>query len=63
MSTLPTSRDKDIYKVRNWKAYHSSLCKRGSLTLYGEGEWKRKHGSSKRRTWRKLPICMENAYS
>ncbi|KAA6320461.1 hypothetical protein EZS27_029773 [termite gut metagenome] len=163
MSTLPTSRNKDTYKVRYWKAYHSSLCQRGGLTLYledsvlkewklcsrkkkqvgehtysdriiqccllmkisyglkfrqstgflesifllikkshllvpdystlsprqkslpvevsqrlecrknltvgidstglkvyGEGEWKvRKHGSSKRRTWRKLPICMD----
>ncbi|KAA6321854.1 hypothetical protein EZS27_028543, partial [termite gut metagenome] len=30
------------------------------LKVYGEGEWKvRKHGSSKRRTWRKLPICMD----
>jgi hypothetical protein len=30
------------------------------LKVYGEGEWKvRKHGSSKRRTWRKLHICMD----
>jgi hypothetical protein len=163
MSTLPTSRYKDTYKVSNWKAYNSNLRQRGSLTLYledsvlkewelcsqkkkqvgehtysesiiqccllmkisyglklrqstgflesiflllrkshllipdystlsrrqkslpvevsrrlecgenltvgidstglkvyGEGEWKvRKHGSSKRRTWRKLHICMD----
>ncbi|KAA6315846.1 hypothetical protein EZS27_033755 [termite gut metagenome] len=36
MSTLPTSRTKDTYKVSNWKAYNSSLCQRGSLTLYLE---------------------------
>ncbi|KAA6299893.1 MAG: hypothetical protein EZS26_003968 [Candidatus Ordinivivax streblomastigis] len=36
MSTLPTSRNKDTYKVSNWKAYNSNLCQRGSLTLYLE---------------------------
>ncbi|KAA6316737.1 hypothetical protein EZS27_032995 [termite gut metagenome] len=36
MSTLPTSRDKDTYKVRNWKAYNSNLRKRGSLRQYLE---------------------------
>ncbi|KAA6338655.1 hypothetical protein EZS27_013359 [termite gut metagenome] len=36
MSTLPTFRNKYTYKVRNWKSYNSSLCKRGSLTLYLE---------------------------
>jgi len=34
MSTLPINPVKDSYKVRNWKAYNSSLCKRGSLTLF-----------------------------
>jgi IS5 family transposase len=30
------------------------------LKVYGEGEWKvRKHGASKRRTWRKLPIGID----
>ncbi len=30
------------------------------LKVYGEGEWKvRKHGWSKRRTWRKLHICID----
>lgn len=29
------------------------------LKVFGEGEWKtRKHGYSKRRTWRKLHVCM-----
>ncbi|KAA6304001.1 hypothetical protein EZS27_044356, partial [termite gut metagenome] len=30
------------------------------LKVYGEGEWKvRKHGRSKHRTWRKLPVCID----
>jgi hypothetical protein len=30
------------------------------LKVYGEGEWKvRKHGWSKRRTWRKLHVCID----
>lgn len=30
------------------------------LKIYGEGEWKmRKHGKSKRRTWRKLHLCVD----
>jgi hypothetical protein len=30
------------------------------LKVYGEGEWKvRKHGASKRRTWRKTRICLD----
>jgi hypothetical protein len=32
------------------------------LKVYGEGEWKvRKHGRSKRRTWRKPHVCMDLA--
>jgi len=32
------------------------------LKLYGEGEWKvRTHGASKRRTWRKLHLCLDAA--
>jgi len=31
------------------------------LKIYGEGEWKmRKHGKSKRRTWRKLHLCVDS---
>jgi hypothetical protein len=30
------------------------------LKVYGEGEWKvRSHGASKRRTWRKLHLCLD----
>ncbi len=32
------------------------------LKVYGEGEWKvRTHGASKRRTWRKLHLCLDAA--
>jgi hypothetical protein len=34
MNTQPTNPVKDKYKVRNWKSYNKSLCKRGSLTLF-----------------------------
>lgn len=31
---LPTTHCKDKYKVKNWKSYNESLCRRGSLTLW-----------------------------
>ena len=32
------------------------------LKVYGEGEWKRKvHGASKRRTWKKLHLCIDDS--
>jgi hypothetical protein len=32
------------------------------LKVYGEGEWKvRQHGKEKRRLWRKLHICLDEA--
>lgn len=32
------------------------------VKVYGEGEWRvRQHGASKRRTWRKLHLCMDAA--
>ncbi|KAA6331619.1 hypothetical protein EZS27_019800, partial [termite gut metagenome] len=36
MSTSPITRDKNSYKIRNWKEYNKSLCQRGSLTLWLE---------------------------
>jgi len=33
------------------------------LKIYGEGEWKvRQHGVSKRRTWRKLHLAVDEAW-
>jgi len=41
------------------KARHLVIDSTG-LKLYGEGEWKvRTHGVSKRRTWRKLHLCLD----
>ena len=34
MSTLPTILHKDSYKIRNWKEYSRSLCRRGRITLW-----------------------------
>ena len=36
MSTSSTTLNKVSYKVRNWKDYNKSLCKRVSLTLWIE---------------------------
>ena len=41
------------------KARHLVIDSTG-LKVYGEGEWKvRTHGASKRRTWRKLHLCLD----
>jgi IS5 family transposase len=43
------------------KARHLVIDSTG-LKVYGEGEWKvRQHGWSKRRTWRKLHLCVDAA--
>jgi len=50
---LPTSRPDEVK--------HMVVDSTG-LKLYGEGEWKvRQHGSSKRRTWRKLHLSVDEA--
>ncbi|KAA6340470.1 hypothetical protein EZS27_011664 [termite gut metagenome] len=36
MSTSPITRDKNKYKIRNWKSYNKSLCQRGSLSIWLE---------------------------
>jgi hypothetical protein len=41
------------------KARHL-VCDSTGVKVYGEGEWKvRQHGYSKRRTWRKLHLCID----
>jgi hypothetical protein len=36
------------------------VCDSTGVKVYGEGEWKvRQHGYSKRRTWRKLHLCVD----
>jgi hypothetical protein len=48
--------------VQDWsKARHLVVDSTG-VKVYGEGEWKvRQHGWSKRRTWRKLHLCVDVA--
>lgn len=43
------------------KARHI-VCDSTGVKVYGEGEWKvRQHGYAKRRTWRKLHLCVDEA--
>jgi len=45
--------------LRSGQALHLVVDSTG-LKVFGEGEWKvRKHGSSKRRTWRKVHLAMD----
>jgi Transposase DDE domain len=48
--------------VKDWsKARHLVVDSTG-IKVYGEGEWKvRQHGVGKRRTWRKLHFCTDEA--
>ena len=48
--------------VKDWsKARHLVIGSTG-VKVYGEGEWKvRQHGVGKRRTWRKLHFCTDEA--
>ena len=48
-------------KLKKNKAVHIVIDSTG-LKVYGEGEWKvRKHGISKRRTWRKLHLAVDES--
>jgi hypothetical protein len=53
------SLDKALGKLSS-KRPHDIVFDSTGLKVYGEGEWKvRQHGSSKRRTWRKLHIGID----
>jgi hypothetical protein len=53
---LPTGIEERLYSGENLIVGINPT----GLKVYGEGEWKvRKHGWSKRRTWRKLHVCMD----
>lgn len=46
--------------VRNKEQARHIVCDSTGVKVYGEGEWKvRQHGYSKRRTWRKLHLCVD----
>jgi hypothetical protein len=48
-------------KMKNSGSIHVVIDSTG-LKVFGEGEWKvRQHGYSKRRTWRKLHLCVDEA--
>lgn len=50
----------DVKVYEGKKRPSAILLDSTGLKVYGEGEWKtRKHGVSKRRTWRKLHICID----
>ena len=50
-----------LQRVQRGEKVHLVVDTTG-LKVYGEGEWKvRKHGSSKRRTWRKLHLGIDEA--
>lgn len=46
--------------VKNKEQARHVVCDSTGVKVYGEGEWKvRQHGYSKRRTWRKLHLCVD----
>ena len=57
MSGLPVS-----LPLKARRAPRHIVCDSTGLKVYGEGEWKvRTHGASKRRTWRKLHLQIDEA--
>lgn len=48
--------------VRDWSKPRHLVVDSTGVKVYGEGEWKvRQHGGSKRRTWLKLHLCVDEA--
>src|ERR1051325_5889981 len=48
--------------VKDWSPSRHLVVDSTGVKVYGEGEWKvRQHGVSKRRTWRKLHFCVDQA--
>jgi hypothetical protein len=46
--------------VRKTEQARHLVCDSTGVKVYGEGEWKvRQHGYTKRRTWRKLHLCVD----
>jgi len=51
-----------ILPVKDWSRSRHLVVDSTGVKVYGEGEWKvRQHGISKRRTWRKLHFCVDEA--
>lgn len=48
------------WPVKSKQGKITAILDSTGLKVYGEGEWKvRQHGSSKRRTWKKLHLCID----
>jgi DDE family transposase len=48
--------------VKDWSKPRRLVVDSTGVKVYGEGEWKiRQHGVGKRRTWRKLHLCNDEA--
>jgi hypothetical protein len=48
--------------IRDWARSRHLVVDSTGVKVYGEGEWKvRQHGTGKRRTWRKLHLCVDEA--
>lgn len=48
--------------VKDWSTSRHLVVDSTGVKVYGEGEWKvRQHGVSKRRTWLKLHLCVDEA--
>ena len=48
--------------IRDWSKSRHLVVDSTGVKVYGEGEWKvRQHGIGKRRTWRKLHFCVDEA--
>lgn len=48
--------------IRDWSKPRHLVVDSTGTKVYGEGEWTvRQHGVSKRRTWRKLHLCVDEA--
>jgi len=48
--------------VKDWSRSRHLVIDSTGVKVYGEGEWKvRQHGVGKRRTWRKLHFCVDEA--
>ncbi len=49
----------DLGKIKSKEPVHAVIDSTG-LKVFGEGEWKvRQHGYAKRRTWKKLHLCLD----
>lgn len=48
--------------IKNWTTSRHLVIDSTGVKVFGEGEWKvRQHGLSKRRTWLKLHLCIDEA--